>query len=293
MAGGTTTDTSTSACITCSGVTVCSAGTFYKASIDSCLVGGTAADTAPAGVCIDCDAGRYSTGPTGACTACESGFYSGAPANDEQTDCIRCDGGDSDEGSTLESNCTPCVPGRASFTTCTSASSDWPACAGCVDCSAGQYQPATGQGSCIACDVGQATAALASVLSSDCVNCDGLGFVVSGPTANDEHADCTDCVVGRWRSGDAIPGVCTACMAGKYLSTAGTEAEDCIDCPGRTAEHYLGTSQPDAGQTSCADCAGNTYQTAAGRTTGLRRPGGDQGGFVTPLSIFLPPSIRF
>jgi hypothetical protein len=100
---------------------------------------------------------------------------------------------------------------------------------------------------------------------------------VSGPTANDEAADCADCVAGRWRSGDAIPGVCTACMAGKYLSIAGTEAEDCIDCPGRTAEHYLGTSQPDAGQTSCVDCAGNTYQTAAGRTTGLRRPGGIRG----------------
>jgi hypothetical protein len=71
--------------------------------------------------------------------------------------------------------------------------------------------------------------------------------------------------------------VCTACMAGKYLSIAGTEAEDCIDCPGRTAAHYLGTSQPDAGQASCADCAGNTYQTAAGRTTGLRRPGGIRG----------------
>ena len=172
---------------------------------------------------------------------------------------------------------------------------------------AGQYQPATAQGDCIACDVGQATAALASALSSDCVNCDGLGFVVSGPTANDEVADCTDCVAGRWRSGDAIPGspadlsaqytipgVCTACMAGKYLSTVGAEAQDCINCPGRTAEHHLGTSQPDAGQTSCVDCAGNTYQTAAGRATGLRRQTGGPRGFLTPppLSIFLPPSIR-
>jgi hypothetical protein len=136
-------------CLSC---LACSQGQYQDAGGQSGCIGcgaGTANAVAEASAlasdCIDCDAGRYSTGPTGACTACESGFYSDTPANDEQADCIRCVGGGSNEASTLESDCTPYVPGTASFATCTSASSDWPACAGCVDCSAGQYQPATGQ----------------------------------------------------------------------------------------------------------------------------------------------------
>lgn len=99
-------------------------------------------------------------------------------------------------------------------------------------------------------------------LGVNCKTCDTTG---STPQCLDCHPGyemiggaCSICPVGKSSPGGlAAAAVCTACAAGTYTNTEGTET--CTDCE-------EGTYQPLTGQTSCAKCPAGTYNTLTAKT---------------------------
>jgi len=176
--------------------------------------------------CRDCDAGKYKPTPgPGVCTDCEVGGYSAAAAVN-RTDCV-------------------CLAGW------TGPSGD------CVGCVAGNYKPAPGPVACTICAHGKFSG-LVKAITDGCAAC-AAGWYPA--------ADQSQCVVCPANSGSALEiasvsecyckvawhgednANCTACVAGKYKSSYGSEA-----CPNCTAGNISA-----AMTVTCVGCGANSY----------------------------------
>lgn len=154
--------------------------------------------------------------------------------------------------------------------------------------SAGSYQDAEGQSTCLPCANGFASNITGATACAACVEgtyasqaADGSGAIVCSPcpvgdyNALTQQAACTQCALGSYSNvtgattctlcergtfaGSLGLSVCTSCFSGYYSSAAG--AGGCTACP-------LGTYAPvSSGATACVACAAGTVQPSPASTT--------------------------
>ncbi|KAJ1476585.1 hypothetical protein T484DRAFT_3088278 [Baffinella frigidus] len=234
------------------------------------------------GPCVACAAGRYKVGNgTGVCVACGADTYTVVVPATSASMFVSCPAHTSSgEGSGYITSCT-CVDGytaasdglqcsacgvgtfkgavgTAACETCPANSESGPGSALCL-CSAGF----TGNdgGLCTPCAVGEYKAAVGS---GSCTACPLHTSSVGG---SNEQTDCT-CVVGYTAASDGD--VCSACDAGTYKATAGTEP--CSMCPTGTSSARESNDLTDckclAGYsgTSCTACMAGTFKSSSGTT---------------------------
>jgi len=207
---------------------------------DSCTEGYYQKDERQA-FCFPCIPGKYNNKKNQAqCKLCDVNEYANMT---NETSCRRCDvGKESLAGSSSCQACgageagTPCAPCLAGEFR---AGSDDDATS-CKACSEGEYQPLSGQGSCLPCIPGMINNQVGQDQCKGCVE-----GKYRGP---DDKADkCLECGIGQ----SSINGsaTCTACIPGK----AGTPCKECV------AGQYRG---PDDEADKCLDCAIGEYSTA-------------------------------
>ncbi|KAK3587444.1 hypothetical protein CHS0354_007935 [Potamilus streckersoni] len=225
--------------------------------------------------CILCQAGTFQnlTGQVN-CVSCPVGYYQ--PSQGSPT-CLLCNAG-SYQPQTGASSCTPCqvgsyqnFKGQGSCTICptgrttdttgsTSVDNCYPVClAGsyrpfgvsyCMTCTAGMYQPATGQKSCLPCQPGTYQNLTGQTSCKFCAV--GTNQTSSGSTS------CTPCKQGYYQPNEMSP-VCIACSAGWYQPSIG--ASSCNQCE-------IGSYQRLQGQGSCIKCPTGKTTDATGSTSG-------------------------
>ena len=149
-------------------------------------------------------------------------------------------------------SCIPCVAGKFQS-----------AYAGtiCTACPAGSYQPLNQASYCFLCSAGTSGSATGSTTSASCVAC-GVGQIsaagspscaacATGTYSNQTGGTaCQACPMGAFQ-GNAGASTCAACAAGAYQSQ--TAASACASC-------MPGTYQWQANASSCLGCSPGTYQ---------------------------------
>ncbi|XP_052247857.1 major surface trophozoite antigen 11-like [Dreissena polymorpha] len=220
----------------------CSVGTFSAASATSCSVCPTGYYSASgASSCTQCTAGYYCTVTTQ--TVCGLGKYSSAGF----TACTTCPAGNKCETTTTASP-TQCLVGTyaaagASICTACEAGKKCPTNGmdAAVSCHSGEYQPSTGQSSCMPCPAGQQCLTVST--ATDC----NKGFY--SPAGS---MVCTECLDGTYA--DAVKSAhCTTCPAGSEC-TDKTAAP--VACP--PGEYSS------AGQKLCSQCGAGTCKNTSG-----------------------------
>ena len=267
-------------------------------------------------VCVDCLSGEYCPAGTTKTSRkfCTLGYYCPTPAT--QLPCSAT-GSYCSTGSTTQKQCNPdyycptnstiiqCPAGKTSpagstnVSQCVCAPGTYgPSCTPCPtgsfctngvinSCTAGTYQPNTGQTSCLTCPTGSSCAAdgaQASTPGLTSFTC-AAGYQVSGtscavcPSGQTSTAGgtCSICPAGT----ACINGVKTPCVAGSTFSGIG--ASNCTACPpgsvcsvtgftcGAGYQALNSTCSPcTAGQTSiaagpCSNCPANTYNGISGQ----------------------------
>ena len=119
---------------------------------------------------------------------------------------------------------------KAGFGLADSATPENPTCDACPP---GYFKPDIGSVACTACDAGKFSVGAATG-TTECFDCEVLHS--SSGTQSTSHADCF-CVAGYYGDATSPSGSCTACPAGKFLSTAhGKALSDCQDCSTLSAQ---------------------------------------------------------
>jgi len=234
-------------------------------------------------VCIDCVAGKYSMDST-VCTDCPADSTSpsrsdaiedctcnaGYTGNDGGT-CTACDAGKYkiNAGSSI---CTACPPlstspsGSTLESACICNAGSTEDSGSCVQCEAGKYKTSPGSDQCTDCDAGKYSSTVGATTYTVCQDCPEYTYRIqtgasavgdcqscpthsSAPPGSDALENCM-CDVGHTGSNG---GPCTACEAGKYKSTTGSD--DCIDCPSGSYSSDSAATSPD----DCLLCAVGNY----------------------------------
>jgi syndecan 4 len=141
----------------------------------------------------------------------------------------------------------------------------------CVQCEAGKYKTSPGSDQCTDCDAGKYSSTVGATTYTVCQDCPEYTYRIqtgasavgdcqscpthsSAPPGSDALENCM-CDVGHTGSNG---GPCTACEAGKYKSTTGSD--DCIDCgPGKYSESVGETSE-----SVCLECDAGKYADTVG-----------------------------
>ncbi|KAK3612390.1 hypothetical protein CHS0354_031986 [Potamilus streckersoni] len=118
----------------------------------------------------------------------------------------------------------------------------------CILCSAGTYQPRTGQNACLPCPVGSYQTKPGS---TSCILCDPGTY----QPQNGSSSMCLLCKSGMYQtvSGQAK---CDSCPVGYYQSKEGSKT--CVNCS-------AGSYQPSTGAVSCIQCEVGFYQNLQGK----------------------------
>ena len=161
----------------------CSGGyTGNNGGVCTACVAGKYKDTVGSAECSDCPAGKYGdTVGSAECSDCPSSDFTSAVGSDDVTDC--------------ECNAGYTGPDGVS----------------CTACVAGKFKPSEGPAPCIQCTAGKASAALAAVGMSTCVDCAGDTY------SNNRMTDCLPCVAhssSARRSGNNTDCKCNAGFSG-------------------------------------------------------------------------------
>ena len=198
-------------------------------------------DSSLTATCDPCGPG-FTGASTGECTLCANGLYKSTTGNVP---------------------CTVCPIGYAS----TYGASNPIQGTACDTCIAGQFQPEEGQTECTTCGKGEFQDDTGQSTCKDCV----AGKYVFGTSAA-EHAICSDCVAGTYISTNALNDKCLICPKGyASASGAGTGATSCTQC---TAGKFTGDGTIAAAQLTCTNCALGKISAAAGLTDCIICPRG-------------------
>ena len=213
----------------------CPAGTtspIGSSSVAACtaIVCGPGTTGPDGGVCTACAAGKYKTSSGSAvCTDCGAGTYSAAVGANDLSTCLACaSNANAPSSSTLIAACT-CNAGftGADGGTCSACvagkSKTNSGSAACADCVAGTWSSATGASACISCGAGGVSPAGSTALAACQFDC------ASGSTGL--PGSCVLCVAGKYKT-SAGSDACTDCGAGTYSATVGaTVSSTCVVCP--------------------------------------------------------------
>jgi hypothetical protein len=190
--------------------------------------------------CIDCPAGKYQDQTNS--TACKNcGLYNVSSTG--ATSCSVCPDGQYNDNNQAASVCNLCSAGkyRIAFNV------GGPGV--CTNCSAGYYNPSTGQSTCTPATVGNYVSYSGATSTTLCrVGTYSNALASTG---------CTACPIGfsQARSGETG---CVICTAGRYVNNTGSGS--CIDCLAGSFSNILGSS-------SCTLCPAGTYQNLNTSTT--------------------------
>lgn len=302
--------------------TSCRAGQFSPQATTQCAACRAGTTTPPAGVpnaqCVPCAAGKFSTmagasactscprgtyAPTGSssCTQCTPGTYDddGVVAatfglTSAATACVGCPPGFS-QSKSGQFTCQRCPPGSITDTlqkpgakvcrACVAGQSSHVATEPCATCSAGRYQPASGQHQCLACAPGQilfgnsctnCTAGKYQPKAGQtaCLACSTAGYVTNTLSLGGATS-CSKCPAGRFFTSATV--ACSKCGAGRYQPASGKST--CIACgPGTqpsTDSTFGFCTVCDVGRYSaianaqCSACAIGKYQPQSGQSSCL------------------------
>ncbi len=211
--------------------------------------------------CEECPVGQYRSSAQIACTECIAGQFSknNEPCQECPTGYYNIDAGQSDCQICLQDcqvcaagyrklaeSCQPCESGKYSISDQVQ----------CVDCSAGQYQPAIASKNCINCPQGLSQDVLGQSNCKQCAIGHFQGFQGQGA--------CHACPISKFSSSTASFS-CEDCPVGRVtLSEASVSATDCIPCPPGSLD-VSGT---------CVLCPESNWQDLNGQTTCKSCPSG-------------------
>ena len=217
--------------------------------------------------CSLCRAGQHVDGD--GCTKCTKGHFQ--PAREAAT-CLICPRG---RTSPVEAAvCSSCTTGRMKIGnnvnnyTCNDCKKGTVAQAGeiCTNCTAGFYQPDTGQGTCRPCESGTWSDTVGSSSSLDCKKCDEGTY--SSAVSATSPTTCTACAPGsksdilgaknnsvcepcrRGTVSESGAVVCTSCLRGQFTLKLGESS--CTKCiVGRYGSHRKSTEDSNIPCTLC------------------------------------------
>jgi hypothetical protein len=273
-------------CLRCPAFTTTAAVGSTLLSACKCITGYTGPDTGP---CEACSSGKYKDAiGSAACNLCPAGKYSGTSAANKAALCLSCpSGARSASGSTSLNHCicnsgytgpdggtcVACVAGKFKTSNGTAA---------CTQCAAGKYSASTALATDACADCGSNTyssqdnaqcvacpsytrSAVSSSLQTDC-NCNA-GY--TGP----DGGTCTACSAGKFKPTNGSD-ACTQCAVGKYVGSLGATYDQCVLCPRNSTSpagsDVISNCICDAGTTgiahtgSCLPCEAGKFKAAAG-----------------------------
>ena len=219
--------------------------------------GSGTSNTGGQSTCAPCKSGRYSPGPS-PCKVCDAGQF----IHSGQRSCSSCPSGkvleQSDELGAMDSiaDCKTCIAGKAAHLKSV-----------CKVCAAGKFSE-TEDSPCVNCAAGKfltdpATDATFHTSTNQCLDCG------AGKTSNTDAAGgasgCFICGAGK-HANTLTTYPCKNCVAGKYLTDPGTQADlhlvitQCLDCDVGQKSNTDATGAADG----CVVCGAGTYASTSG-----------------------------
>eukprot|EP00935_MAST-01C_sp_MAST-1C-sp1_P001113 g1113.t1 len=196
-----------------------------------------------AGVCIDCNPGRF-VKSAGVCEDCPQSYYQSQTNWPNCTECASCPAGARQScGKSFGGFCVDCAPGK--FADASNGDS-------CTDCPDGQYQNKTNQPNCVACAACPAGRRSGCGKSAEgyCSDC------IPGKYADSATSSCIDCPAGEHSMSKNVA-ACDACKPGQYQSEGGKSY--CSEC----AAGSITDKGSSTGATQCDKCDAGKYSTAS------------------------------
>lgn len=268
--------------------TQCSANTYSTSGATVCITCGPNSASSVGSSSCTCNAGYYPNGM--GCSACLAGTFKSSSGN---SSCTNCDV--NQWSSTGAISCNSCGSGAVSVSGSASCSCDLGYTASgntCIQCGAGTYKSAVGNGTCTQCPVNTFSSVVGATSISTCIGCGSnagssigstscacnAGYFSSGASCiacaagtfkgTTGNSSCTNCSTNQWSAAGASS--CIGCETGA-VSVAGSAScsctsgytpilNTCAQCP-------AGSYKSTIGNITCTLCASNTYSETLGATS--------------------------